>query len=601
MNAPPVIAVETSRTRMAERLRAVLPKAPKTVLLIQPLQIPDEKIDVAMAARKRYYCYPPYAIGLLKADLGRRGYDVRLIDLNQHVLAALQDVDPATTGPDQIRDLWQAELRRGLAGLPDLVGISCMFTMTHEVIGRMARFIRAEAPGVAVVAGGVHVTNAPEIVLNEIPEIDALFLHECDTVFGETLDFLSGRAEAQVLRQVATRDEDGGVMLLDERHAPEGAILDSAPDFDALPLGDYSAAGESGVFRFWRPAGARASASLMHRGCRARCTFCSVRHFNGPGVRGRSVGAVVDEIERLRDERGVTHLTWLDDDLFYEPDKTLAVFQELARRDLGVTWDASNGIIASAAAAHPELVEAAAASGCIGMYFGIESGNAEILARIRKPSGLKHYLRVGELMAGHPGIFTRGFLIIGFPGETLGQMRDTVRLARDMALDWYTVQLLTPLPSTEIYHEMVEAGLIAAGSLNTEGEGYTMFSVREGERQRRRETAGTASGLLDALDPAWVPGPADMSALWLMIDFEVNYARVTDQRDPARLRKLKAFLTDVCDRMTLDNPLPNLFLGLVEERLGDPVRAETRRQAARAFHDASPYWRTWFERLEVSV
>ena len=47
--------------------------------------------------------------------------------------------------------------------------------------------------------------------------------------------------------------------------------------------------------------------------------------------------------------------------------------------------------------------------------------------------------------------------MIGFPNENLSQINDTIKMAISAQLDWYTVQLLTPLPSTEIYDEMVAA------------------------------------------------------------------------------------------------------------------------------------------------
>ena len=82
--------------------------------------------------------------------------------------------------------------------------------------------------------------------------------------------------------------------------------------------------------------------------------------------------------------------------------------------------------------------------------FGIESGNPEILKKSINHLELKHYMKLGGLMDQYPKIFTRGFLIIGFPNETYGQMLDTVKVSQAMKLDWYTVQL-TPLPNTEIY------------------------------------------------------------------------------------------------------------------------------------------------------
>ena len=58
--------------------------------------------------------------------------------------------------------------------------------------------------------------------------------------------------------------------------------------------------------------------------------------------------------------------------------RTMNLFNSIAKLNLNLTWDASNGLIASSVVAHPELMSAAKESGCIGAYFGIESGNDQI-------------------------------------------------------------------------------------------------------------------------------------------------------------------------------------------------------------------------------
>ena len=237
-----------------------------------------------------------------------------------------------------------------------------------------------------------------------------------------------------------------------------------------MDLSKLTDIGEIGTFRAWRPKNSKGTAVLSNKGCRAKCSFCSVRHFNGKGVRAKSIQTVIDEIAELKEKYGINHITWLDDDLFYDAKRSLDLFNEIVRKNFNITWDASNGLIASAAVAHPELLDASEESGCIGAYFGVESGNDEILAKIHKPSGVKHYLKLGELMKKYPKIFTKGFLIVGFPDETMSQIRDTINMATQMALDWFTVHLLTPLPSTEIYDQMVEAGKIKKGKLDLGGE-----------------------------------------------------------------------------------------------------------------------------------
>ena len=79
---------------------------------------------------------------------------------------------------------------------------------------------------------------------------------------------------------------------------------------------------------------AKFSTALSNRGCRAQCTFCSVRHFNGKGVRRRSVQSVIDELLVLRHEYGIDHVMWLDDDFLYDRRESLELFNEMVRLSL---------------------------------------------------------------------------------------------------------------------------------------------------------------------------------------------------------------------------------------------------------------------------
>ena len=57
----------------------------------------------------------------------------------------------------------------------------------------------------------------------------------------------------------------------------------------------------------------------------------------------------------------------------------MELFNEMIRQDVGITWDASNGVIA--ASVTDEIMSAARDSGCIGLVIGMESGNPEILKK----------------------------------------------------------------------------------------------------------------------------------------------------------------------------------------------------------------------------
>jgi radical SAM superfamily enzyme YgiQ (UPF0313 family) len=472
--------------------------------------------------------------------------------------------------------------------------------MSHGITLIIANWIKSQQAGLPIIAGGVHVTNAPGIVLREGRSIDFVSLYEGDLSFCDLLDFINSETSQETLTQLGTLVDDQYVFIK-ERNIPSPEVMNVVPDYLDLNIDRYDSLGEIGTFRYWRPENSRGSISLSNRGCRGHCSFCSVRNFNGAGVRSRSVESVVDEIEVLVCKYNVNHITWLDDDLFYNQKRTLKLFNEIIKRNLNITWDASNGVIISSAVASPELIHSAAESGCIGMYFGIESGNPGILRKIRKPSSVSQCLKLGEMMKKYPQIFTRGFLIIGFPKETYGQMLDTVEVAQTMGLDWYTVQLLTPLPSTEIHLQMVEEGLIKEGMLNVSEDGFTMFSVRESERQRLQElkektNAKNFNNFLKR-NVDIIPTKQELDDVWFLIDYKVNYEKILKEEEPVRLRKMRCFLNDISGRMSINNPLSTLYLGVVEKKLENLQSARDAALLSRKYLKGSVYWEKRFDML----
>ena len=207
-------------------------------------------------------------------------------------------------------------------------------------------------------------------------------------------------------------------------------------------------------------------------------------------------------------------------------------------------------------------------------------------------------------MNKHEKIFTRGFLIIGFPDETLSQVLDTIDISKKMALDWYTVQLLTPLPSTDIYDQMVEVGKVEKDKLNLDGEGFTMFSVRESERQRKIEEKNKRdnsdfTNLLNA-NRSHIPTQKELNDLWFLTDYEINYKPIINQENPNKLKKLEHFLTDVSDRMTRDNPLSNYFLSIVKKKLNKNSEAKDRMLLVHQYLRKSNYWKQRFKTLNLN-
>lgn len=581
-----------------EHLRDLFPHGCRRVLLITPPESPEKDFNRDLVLSKRYPCFPPYGPGVLARNLERRGYQGALLDLNFLVLKHVHE------HPQDFNfRVWEECLNEKiLAFQPDLIGISVMFTISRSSLADVAAYLKKTHPSIPIIAGGICVSNDVESVLRTVPQIDIGSFYEADRSLPDLLDVVNNTRPVSDIRQVAIIKNEIFVSTR-ERATPTDREIDVQPEYYDLPIGEYARYGSMGAYNFMR--GDRpASTVISNRGCRAKCSFCAVRNFNDISVRGREVSSVVDEMEQVRDRYGVTHFMWLDDDLLYNTARAIALFKEITRRKLNITWDASNGLIA--AAITPELMQAASDSGCIGFNLGLESGNDQILKSIHKPGTTKSYRKARRILDRYPHVFVKGFMIIGFPHETIAQIRDTVNLGCELQFGWYPLQLLTTLPGTEITLSMIEQGLIkpptdasfkglAAGS-KSKGGG----TLRQRE-QTEKVSAREFVDLLATLPADHVPTTAELDDLWFVADYKMNYEKILYVHEPVKLRNIRVMLQQITDEYTVDNAMGNLFLAVIASKLQEFGESQRRLALAKRFQEESAYWTKRFTVLGMSA
>lgn len=582
------------RTAVAGKIHRLLPHGVKRVLLVNPPHVPEEDFDVNVATDNRYPVYPPYGLGILSENLRKRGYVTDIIDLNY-----LLQEDLKKKGPAFEHKIWKTLLAERIEKFtPDVIGTCCMFTITHRQMKRTAEFMKELRPKVPIVAGGVHTSQASDLVLNDCHAIDLVSLYEGNSSFGDLLDFANGKAGVEKLTQLAAL-VNGEYVALKEHAEKTPESVNIKPFYHDLPIDKYSAITRIGVYYWLFPEGTRAATVLSNVGCRAQCTFCSVRNFNGMSVFNRNVKDVVDELEFLKDKYGISHIMWLDDDLFYNEKRAIALFNEMSRRNLGITWDASNGIIASATT--EEIAHAAAESGCIALSIGIESGSPDILRAVKKPSGVRHFYRCTEILKKYPQIFVRALLMCGFPEETVGQQLQTVKLGTEIAIDWSTIQPLNLIPGVEITNHALVAGLIDKKSL-IDGTERPYVGSTGGQVRREKKEHAQAEKFVNFLegDPDYVPTRAQIKDIWFMMDYKINYEKLWKLDNPIKLRMLRKMFINICDKTHKENALGNLYFALIDYKLGHYEDSKRRLGLARQHSQGSQYWEVRFEALKLN-
>ena len=100
-----------------------------------------------------------------------------------------------------------------------------------------------------------------------------------------------------------------------------------------METGELTKYGKIGSFFCLKPKESKITTVLSNRGCRAQCTFCSVRTFNGVGVRRRSVESVIEELKILKYEYDIEHVMWLDDDFLYDTQESMNLFNSIIKNN----------------------------------------------------------------------------------------------------------------------------------------------------------------------------------------------------------------------------------------------------------------------------
>lgn len=203
------------------------------------------------------------------------------------------------------------------------------------------------------------------------------------------------------------------------------------------------------------------------RGCSGRCIYCADPVAKGSNIRIRPPTAVVNELERLL-EQEIDHMHTCDSEFNLPHGHAVAVCKEIIRRNLGdkLRWYAYCSPIPFSR----ELAEMMSHAGCIGINFGVDSGDETMLKRLKRGFGPHDILNAAQLCK-EAGMVVMLDLLLGCPGETQQSITATIELMRQAAPDRVGVALgVRVYPGTELARlmtqEELKKGLEGSGDLS---------------------------------------------------------------------------------------------------------------------------------------
>ncbi|MBZ5561659.1 MAG: B12-binding domain-containing radical SAM protein [Acidobacteriia bacterium] len=203
----------------------------------------------------------------------------------------------------------------------------------------------------------------------------------------------------------------------------------------------------------WKQAHGFFSLNLVaSRGCPYRCNWCA-KPIYGDSFHARSPESVAEEMRQLREEFGAEHL-WFADDLFGIQNRWVEEFAgKVEQRRAALPFKMQSRVDLM----REETVAALARAGCTEVWMGVESGSQKILDAMEKGIRVEQIADARENLRQN-GIRACFFLQFGYPGETWGDIQETIQLVRDTRPDDIGVSVSYPLPGTR-FHERVREQL----------------------------------------------------------------------------------------------------------------------------------------------
>ena len=500
----------------------------KELVLIAPMQVPEPVFDIEVAKGAGYFNYPP--VGLLYIASVAKHVDpsikIHLVDLNLEMLQK-------ANGENFSYDFWKLRLSNVLTDTKSAyVGISCMFDVNKETFIEISQYIKDEFPSIPILAGGVQATYDYEELLGKFG-FDLVFRKESELQFSTFICNVN-KADFSSWPKGAAFIHDQQIMALGEPDQETPVEFDIRDAYSLIPIEDYYKVGGLAVFSRYNGIKKPFATVLSNRGCRAYCTFCTVRDFNGKGIRARSVESVIDELKFLW-EKGIRQIDWLDDDFLWDKERTLHLLKRMTEEVPDMEWISNNGLIA--AAINEEIMEWMVRSGLKAVKVGIESGNDAMLKKILKPTSKRKLLMSSELFKKYPQVFYSGNFILGFPNETFQEMMDSYNFARKLDWDWASFYICQPLVGTAMYSIFKDLGedsdsnkALNPGRLAQRGEMGVKFKNKTDDILHGRDIFN--------LPPDTIPSRDQLNEIWFTSNLLANFLDNRNYRSGGNIEKL---------------------------------------------------------------
>ena len=370
--------------------------------------------------------YVPLGILYISSFLEKHGYTNEVFDSTFSTLDILKEKLLKTT--------------------PDVVAIYTNL-MTKLNVLKVIKFVRSEASlsHTKIILGGPEVRNHAENFLNY--GADYIVIGEGEETTLELVKALE-IVDASTPLSMAISNIKGLAYLENEKviTTPERALI---KDINNLPFPAREKIDFKPYLSGWKTHHGYSMMSVnTMRGCPYTCKWCS-RAVYGGTYRRRSAQLVAQEMKFIKQTYN-PDMIWFVDDVFTIHHKWLKEFaEEVKKKDAVIPYE----IISRADRLNEEVIKTLKDSGCFRVWVGAESGSQKIIDAMDRRVDVMQTREMIRLAKQH-GLEAGTFIMLGYPGETKHDIKETIEHLVQSNPSQYTITIAYPIKGTELYNEV---------------------------------------------------------------------------------------------------------------------------------------------------
>ena len=417
----------------------------------------------------------PIGLAYLAASLKNNGHEVEILDCQTETkksipipaeLSYLKDFYPFNdrspfklySGYYHFGMGWEEIGQKIRDSKADVFGISSSFTPYHGEALEIARIIKEWGRRKIVVMGGAHVSCDPEGVLRS-PYVDYVILGEGEVRFSLLLEQI-GKGKKKNIEKIdgigyrkvgTTRNRDAEIRI--------NPLQNFIQDLDSLP----HPARELLDLDRYRLRKKRSTMIITSRGCPHGCAYCSAHLVMGTSFRTRTPEAILKEMMACQKQYGIEVFDIEDDNFTFDQERAKRLMNLIIETfgEEKIELSAMNGV--SFASLDEELLRLMKRARFKTINLSYVSTDPSTKERMGRPKTATEFDKILE-KAEQIGLHVIAYAILGMPGQTIGEMVDTlIYLMGKKVLIGPSIYY--PTPGTPLFERCKEEGILPPHSL----------------------------------------------------------------------------------------------------------------------------------------